>query len=414
MLKGLVAVVLAGLIGLGCGWFRFASRYQASAFGPYTLQQRAAAGPGQDGAAISAASTKLPRLEVSGGASYDFGVMEPGSEGKHAFVVRNVGEAPLHLEVTGSTCKCTVGKLKDAVLEPGEETNIELNWVTTGMGEEFGQSAQLKTNDPRQGELNLKIQGRIVSRMTMVPRHLSFGEVQSGEPIVAEATLFSFSETPITPVEQGFKNSQTHHKSQFEVEEVSVESTGNRDYQSATQAFRVKIAIAPGLPLGPISDRFQFGFLPRSIAEEDGEPDAELITQFEADFSGKIVGAVTLVENRRVYVGPLGNIFTIGSVDPAAGETFRANLMVRGPQRDQLKLLIDHVEPAGVLRAELGEPVGRSNTVLVPLILSVDPDAPATELMGRGNDDFGLVVVKTDDPDQSPLEVKIRISVPAK
>lgn len=420
MLKGLFFVLLAGLIGLACGWYRFASQYQESAFGPFTLDNRAvqvsAAAAGGPASALPAVDSdgQLPRLEVVGGPEFNFGVMEPGAEGKHSFVVRNTGEAPLRLEVAGSTCKCTVGTLNDAVLEPGEQTDIELAWVATGLSEEFGQSARLKTNDPRLGELNLKIQGRIVSRMTMVPRHFTFGEVESGESIVLESTLFSFSKTPIQPVSQAFTDREIHQRAEFEVEEVSVASTGNSDYASAAQAFRLRVAIAPGLPLGPIQDQFQFKFAPRSMVSDDGQHEEELTSQFVADLSGRIVGVLTLVESRRVYNGSLGAIFSIGDVDPADGETFRANLMLRGPKRNQISLAIDRVEPAAVLRAELGEPVGRSSTVLIPLILSVAPDAPPTDLMGRGNDDYGLVVIKTDDPDESPLELKIRFRVPAR
>jgi hypothetical protein len=79
-----------------------------------------------------------------------------------------------------------------------------------------------------------------------------------------------------------------------------------------------------------------------------------------------------------------------------------------------MKLVLGEIEPAGVLRAELGEPLGRSNTVLVPLTLWVDPAAGPIELMGRGNDDYGSLWIRPDDPDQSPVRLKVRFAVPKK
>ena len=412
MFKAFALAFVAAIIGLGCGWFVHASNFGGeSVFGPFMPDDREVPerievvkrenSPGQ-----------MPRLEVVDGEQFDFGVMEPGAEGKHSFVVRNVGNGPLELVVAGSTCKCTVGSLKDAKLEPGEQTEIDLTWVTKSAGEEFGQSAILKTNDPTRGELNLVIRGRVISTMTMVPRTFSFADVESGESIVLESTIFSFSKTPIVPVKQSFSDPDVTGRSTFSVEEVTVESTGNQDYKSATQAFKVRIEVAPGLRQGALRENFSFGFAPQSAVDADGKYDEEVLVQFYAETTGRIVGAITLLESRRVFNGDNGYIYTMGEVDPKSETPYRANIMLRGPKRDSIKLSIGDVQPAGILKAELGEPIGRNTTVLVPLTLTIDPSAEPIDRMGRGNDDFGTVSIQTDDPNLSPLELKVRFSVP--
>jgi len=327
-------------------------------------------------------------------------------------VVRNVGKGPLELEVAGSTCKCTVGSLKKSTLEPGEQTEIDLTWVTKSTGEEFGQSAILKTNDPTRGELNLVIRGRVISSMTMVPRTFSFGEVESGETIVLESVVYSFSKTPIVAVRQSFGDPDVTGRSTFSVEEISVESTGNQELKSATQAFKVRIEIMPGLRQGPLRDNFEFGFAPKSAVGADGNFDEDVLFKFFAETSGRIVGAITLLENRRVFNGESGYFYTIGEVDPKSETPYRANIMLRGPKRNSIKLSIGDVQPKGILRAELGEPLGRSTTVVVPLTLSIDPTAEPIDRMGRGNDDYGTVTIQTDDPTMSPLLLKVRFQVP--
>jgi len=410
--KAFASAFVAVIIGVGCGWFVHTSNFTGeSEFGPFKPGKREV--PVRSEIANRELSPdQMPKIEVIGGEQFDFGVMEPGAEGKHSFVVRNVGKGPLELEVAGSTCKCTVGSLKDATLEPGEQTEIDLTWVTKSVGEEFGQSAILKTNDPTRGELNLVIRGRVISSMTMVPRTFSFGDVESGETIVLESVIYSFSKTPIVAVKHSFSNPDITQRSTFHVEEVSVESTGNQEYKSATQAFKLRIEIAPGLRQGPLRDNFSFGFVPKSAIDDAGNYDDEVLFQFNAETTGKIVGAITLLESRRVFNGESGYFYTMGEVDPKSDTPYRANIMLRGPKRDSTKLSIGDVKPAGILRAELGEPVGRSSTVLIPLTLSIDPAAEPIDRMGRGTDDYGVVTIQTDDPTMSPLELKVRFKVP--
>ncbi len=412
MIKALGIAALAAVIGLGCGWYSYQSRYSGVAqFGPFSSDQHLSA---QEVAIKRSPVTEVPRIEVVGGEEFDFGVMEPGGEGTHAFVVRNVGTAPLELEIVGSTCKCTVGKLQDATVAPGEETEIQLNWVANSNSEEFGQTATLKTNDPSRGELNLKIRGSVISSMTMVPRRFTFGDVESGENIRLESIIYSFSKTPIEPVSQSFSDPQLNDLASFSVKEVSLDELPEVAFASAKQAFRVNVDVRPGLPQGPLRSDFKFGFVARSSVDAEGNFEPESLSQFHAEVTGKIVGPITLVESRKMFLGEGGYIYTIGTVDPATASPERANILLRGPHRDSVQLSIGEVEPAGILHAELGEPVGRSSTVLVPLKLWIDPATEPIDRMGRGGDDFGIVWIKTDHPDVSPLRLRVRFNVPKK
>jgi len=414
MLLKTFAIVAVGLVvGLGCGWFAYQSKFGGKAeFGPYSSDAKRMKMATVDSPA--AEPGKAAKIEVVGGETFDFGVMEPGGRGSHSFVVRNIGEGPLELEIAGSTCKCTVGTLTDSTLAPGGETTIDLSWEAKSSSEEFGQSAILKTNDPGRGELNLIVRGRVINTMTMVPRNLSFGDTESGTPIVLEATIFSFNKTGIVPVGQTFSDPAMTQKAKFTVQEVPVEATLSPEYASATQAFKLKIEIAPGLRQGAIRENLSLDFAPADAVDDQGEYDPDLSFRFVAETAGTIVGAIAFVESRRMYNGESGYIFTIGDFNPAVDKPVRANILLRGANRDSMKLVLGEIEPAGVLRAELGEPVGRSNTVLVPLSVWVDPSAGPIELMGRGNDDYGSLWIRPDDPNQSPVRLRVRFAVPKK
>ena len=124
-----------------------------------------------------------PRLELPDGDSYQFGQMQHGSSMSHDFVVRNIGEGPLMITQTGSTCKCTVGDLTNNRLLPGEQTTITLTWRAQTVTPLFAQSATFKTNDPRQPELRLQIEGSVIDSFVFEPAQLDLGDFLSNEGI---------------------------------------------------------------------------------------------------------------------------------------------------------------------------------------------------------------------------------------
>ncbi len=68
--------------------------------------------------APSTPSGPLPKVEVPGPLTYEFGTMSQLTTGKHAWEFKNLGDADLELWFESSTCSCTVAKLKT---EEGEE-----------------------------------------------------------------------------------------------------------------------------------------------------------------------------------------------------------------------------------------------------------------------------------------------------
>ncbi len=409
MLRAAFVALIGALVGLACGWNVHQSRYGGEAtFGPFATDNDVTA----ESVAVALASSQQsgsPRIEVIGGEEYDFGVMEPGAKGTHHFVVKNTGDFPLSLEIVGSTCKCTIGELAKSSIGPGEETEIELTWDVKSSDEEFGQSAILKTNDPTRGELNLKIKGRVISKMTMVPRSFNFGEIVSGEAIQLESIVYSFATEPIVPLKQSFTGSDFDGLASFEVEEVSVAEIGDEVYSTATQAFRVRGTVKPGLPQGSIQQNFVFSFASQSAVDADGQHAEDAVRYFSAPIAGKVVGAITMVTSRRVQGSEGGGYtFIVGRFNPATDEPVKANVMLRDAAGEEsLRLEIGEILPEGVLRAELGEPVGRGALTLYPLSVWIDPQAKPIERMGKSDDDFGIIWIKTNRPEVSPLRLKV-------
>ena len=58
----------------------------------------------------------LPRAAVPT-TDYDFGLMDPMTTGTYDFEIKNVGDAPLHLKLGPTSCKCTISGLSADKLE---------------------------------------------------------------------------------------------------------------------------------------------------------------------------------------------------------------------------------------------------------------------------------------------------------
>jgi len=86
-------------------------------------------------------------------AQHNFGWTRIGESRSHVFHIKNVGDAPLVLNV-GAECKATVVPWS-CVLEVGETADYELKWKGVETNPNFARRVVLLTNDPEQPELAL-------------------------------------------------------------------------------------------------------------------------------------------------------------------------------------------------------------------------------------------------------------------
>lgn len=126
--------------------------------------------------------------------TYHFGTMEHGSEGEHAFVIRNEGEAALELYSSPkeSSCQCTIGKVGNTVLAPGESTEITLSWTIKSPAPKFSHFAKVRTNDPENPTVDLRVEGFVGQHIAVRPHgNWSMGRVESEDQAVITGTLHS-------------------------------------------------------------------------------------------------------------------------------------------------------------------------------------------------------------------------------
>ncbi|QDT11459.1 DUF1573 domain-containing protein [Planctomycetes bacterium K23_9] len=141
-------------------------------------QEQAARAPGAKPVARVSAST------------HDFGLLDPHSTASHSFTVYNDGDSPLELDVYDSTCKCTVGKLRQKFVDPGDNTQVTLTWNTGYKDDDYKQSVTLMTNDPRKKMLSLSVLGTVKAELVL-PAKLPMSRCNLGEYSKADFLIYS-------------------------------------------------------------------------------------------------------------------------------------------------------------------------------------------------------------------------------
>jgi hypothetical protein len=159
-----------------------AARGAAIAVGP--LQ------PAGNGSASSADRSGRPRLHIES-TEHRFGDMTPHESGRHEFVVRNAGDAPLQLRPGGTTCKCTLAELSDDMVPAGGEARIVLQWNTGDRTGPFTHTATVWTNDPQRPCLQLQVTGRVLAPVQCDRQHLVFNDVGRDETRTDDVLLYS-------------------------------------------------------------------------------------------------------------------------------------------------------------------------------------------------------------------------------
>lgn len=395
------ALVVGGAIGTGLGYRNYGN--VDSHFGPFRGDALMAVDEIREMLEVRRAAG-VPQVEVVDGSSFDFGVMRRNAQSTHVFKVKNVGDGPLELRVTGSTCKCTVGTLKNSKLAPGESTEVELEWTAKTSGKTFGQSATLQTNDPTQGEVSLEVRGNVIDLIAAEPAAWNLGDVAATEPIELRTTLFNHAAAPIiiTKVQWLDEDFADSSEITFEQRKISAEEAGL--HKNASEAFDVFVRVDPQAVLGTLNKRLRVEY--RNRGEEDLHPPIELV------LSGRVVGELSILGGAKLIGSETGN-FRLKLGQAGVGEVIEEKIYIvlRGSKRDTAKLKVGSIEPEDGLEAEVGDGDQRGEITIFPLTIRTKPDAPEMVRGGQVDVEPGRISIKSDDPEVAPIAVDVLFRV---
>ncbi len=131
---------------------------------------------------------------------YDWGEVPRGDHVKYDFVVSNVGGDLLKIKDVRASCGCTAAKPEKSDLAPGESTNINVDFNSTGRSGRQTKYITVKTNDPEKPEIRFKFTGVVVDpgaktgNLTDSPMTF-FNETQHdfGKVVVGDTVRYTFN-----------------------------------------------------------------------------------------------------------------------------------------------------------------------------------------------------------------------------
>lgn len=322
--------------------------------------------------------------------THEFGVMKMGDSDRHAFVIRNEGEAPLKLGTPQTTCQCTVPEVEAHEIPPGGEGTITLEWTPTGATEEFDKGAMIATNDPKMREITLRVVGKVEDLVKIEPGTVwNAGEISGDKSIEITGAVYSRLvddlEVSVGKIDEEMLSA--------EVSEMTADQLAETEAKSGSA---VKVKILPGMPVG----KFDKEILLKTNLE--GEEQEEI----KITVTGTRHGPIQILPMPGTKWAPEALALDLGRFPAAKGHAGSVSMFVNGLEADQ-ELVFESVEAAPdrveleLKRDESFKAEGRQRYTLK---FTVPPGGAAT-YRGRGS---VKVNVKTNHPEAKSMKFYVQ------
>lgn len=358
-----VIVLMTIVAAAGAGWL---ARQRLAA----SSQESAGSANGE----VAPADALLPVAWTSE-TEHDFGFLDWSEPCEFVFRIRNDGNAPLKLQRGATSCKCTMGDLPEAPVEPGESAAFRVASKLAPKPGNFSHTATVLTNDPKRPAIEFRIFGVVRAVLAAAPTTVRVVQ-QPGKSAPSGNTLV-FSQvwdamevvsvsTPIEDVRWRWAPAEPEALEEW----------------NAKCGRRLFIEFPRELP-----QRGLWGTLRIEAKPAGGVESREL----EIELAGQVASRVAI--QGPGYDADLG-IVRLGLI--RAGEEFHHRLTLKVAD-DHRTLTIRRIEVEPEFLTVALTPYAPDNPALglYRLDLTVPPDAPPSDFMGARH---GEVRIETDHP----------------
>jgi hypothetical protein len=382
MKAGLIAV-LAAAAGVAVGWTLTQREFAREAL-PVDLEAVSASAGPRTSAPLG------PKITVINGERHDFGTMDRGSHGRHAFLIRNDGDAPLTLATGRPSCGVCV-KVFQATkerLEPGEKAEVIIEWDVVTNETEFEQSGPVNTNDPSRPTVTLYISGRVIDTVRAERGDLHFHDLSTNEASTASLNLYAFRD-PDLQVHKYELNNPVLSKF-VEASFAPLEPAELAREPGAKGGLKMTVRIKPGLPLGDFNEPL--------LIHTNQSSETPVTVRLIGNVASDVLVMGPGVVRERLLVN-------LGTFSHKEGKKQTIYVLVKGPYRDATTVQLAGVEPqTDDFRVTLGEPLhDTAKTIRYPLTIEIPPGAlPVSRL------DAAKIHLTTTHPDVKELTLRVR------
>jgi hypothetical protein len=323
----------------------------------------------------------LPKVEVEGSLTHDFGSMAVQKTGTHSWRVTNKGEGDLDLWMLGSTCMCTIAKFKKqgekVVVKPGESTTIDLEWKTNNAIGDYSKGATIGTNDPDRPDFKLGVHGKVHPNVVTLPELtegvLPVGTISTDRTRTVSLAIFS----PERP-DMKLTKIITSKPDLIVAKPTPLTANDLKQLKLAKGGYRLDIELKPGMSLGSFREE---------VGVETDHPDQPKV---DITLTGSATGPISVMPDRLRMV----------TVNGKQGGSQQVTMLVREGRTTNFKLRHkpENVE-VSIEPNETPTLKGRYR-----LTVSVPPGTPA----GFVDDQ---IILETDHPKVKELKIPVNILI---
>ena len=166
---------------------------------------------------------------------YDFGKALGGSEIKHTFTFKNIGQKPLKILSVTEPCACTASVLSQDEIPVGETGRIAAVLTVPSANKQVQESLLVLTDDPTQSTLTFTLTGQAFIPLTTFPERLALGNqnlLQS--PLTKRVSFHMEEDVKIL----GVRTTSEHLKVKLEDGQIP----------------QMEVQVLSSIPVGPFSD----------------------------------------------------------------------------------------------------------------------------------------------------------------
>jgi hypothetical protein len=328
---------------------------------------------------------------------FEFGRMEVGDERVHEFVIRNEGEAPLLITKGPTTCQCTVSDLETGQIGVGSSARISLKWKPTVQAEQFSKGAEIRTNDPKQRSIHLRIVGMVTPRLLVFPeRTWESPDLLEGEPSVFGGAIFS-------PVADAFQVVSLESSTPLMTAESLPMDKKQLEARHGLSGYVIRVSVSPDVPIGPFT-------FPLKI-----ETDLP-VRKADGTFGEGMAAEVLVTGHRRGPIQIIGGshwdeksmTVIMGSFDAKSGKKVTLPLFVSGAGAKNFRLIASPECDPRALQVTL-EQDEKSKGKKGRFLLTVEYPAGAPRTSHR-TDNPGMVRLRTNLPGAPEINLSVLLA----
>lgn len=336
------------------------------------------------------------RVTVVNGESYDFGVMDPSSTGRHTFKVKNEGEGPLRIGLLQTSCTCTSADMeegKSVSLEPGAIKDVTLEWEIKSNSQEFRQAAVLQCSDPKRRVIRLIVKGRVHGLLSLSPETIVYPDFSNKEAVTKLLRIYAYENDDLQC--ERVQQLKPELERYFEIEVSPLDETEVAENEHCKSGLLVKVTAKAGLPLGPFRQTVSL------------TTNQENYTSIDFEIEGNVVGDISVWTAEKY--SERKQILDLGLIKRGENKKAELQIFVKGEHKDtEVTLDQTSIEPAGILKATIGAPVAMGKSARrFPLIVEVEAGDHSVSRLARDGGNYGMIVLKTTHPDAPEVVIRV-------